>query len=327
MKRKVNVNQLISLQYLLEEKHVSRAAKRANVSQPAMSKTLQSLRDITGNPLLYREGNDMKITPYAKSILKKLTPALSQLDEVLSLDIFDESISTEEFTIAASDYFSSYALPEMLMDLSFIAPNIKYEILSLNKSNYKALESGNIDIAATEFIDTPNLPDGVESVKIGEDGLVCIMNREHELANKEMSIEDYKRFPHISVSDINSLVGQCLFNIDYLKMVKLTVPYYSTAVKLAQKSNYLFTVPLHIAARMSKYFKVKFKSIPSTSLKINYFLLWPKLKNHEESHQWLRTKLLKMMESDFEKSKSAGMEMLVDLENNVDCQVVKQSAD
>lgn len=310
MVKKINIKQLIALRYLLEEKHVSRAAVRACVSQPAMSKVLQSLRDDTGDPLLIRDGNDMLISPYAKSILKKLVPALELLENVLERSVFEPKKSCEIFTIASSDYFCSYVFPDIFSSLNQEAENTRYQILNWGVRNYRDLEAGNIDVAAAAFLDKPDTSDKIEFEQFGQDHLICIMGEEHPLAGKQITADDYLKYPQICVSggkDKSSVVEQYLNDFGHSKLVKVSVPYYFSAFKMLQNSHCLLTAPLHIAKKMSQDFNVKFCEVPHNSPKINYFLLWPKLKKLDEAHSWLRTRLLEIMTHDFQRTKTSSI--------------------
>ena len=302
MTTRININQLTSLRYLLEEKHVSRAAVRACVSQSAMSKTLQSLRINTGDPLLIRDGNDMKISPYASAILEKLTPALEQLEGVLLPTVYNEKESTSQFTIASSDFFCSQILPKVFSELNAKSPNITYQILDWGPNKQKKLESGHIDIVAAAFLEPPDLTQTIKGVKFGQDHLVCLMSNSHHLSNKTMTMSDYLENAHISISgggERVSVVEECLSKLGTEKKIKMSVPYYSAAIKIIEESDCLLTLPLNVAKKMSKCFNVSFTELPYTPPKLYYYLLWSKLVESDESHFWLRSNLLGIISREF----------------------------
>ncbi|WP_281560734.1 LysR family transcriptional regulator [Thalassomonas sp. RHCl1] len=313
MTGKMNFNQLTALRYLLEEKNVSRAAKRAFVSQPAMSKTLQNLRALTGDALLIRLGNDMVISPYAECLLNKLIPALNQLDEVMERKQFEPGKSQHTFTLASSDYFSNYVLPPIFTALNQQAPKAKFRVLNWSEKKTKALASGNIDIAAAAFLTPPALPEAVKSTLFGEDHLVCVMARNHPLARLPLSLESYSQSSHICVSgdsEKSSIMELCLQQLNHDYAVTLSVPYYTAAFEIIQNSDCLLTVPVHIAGKMAKDFNIIFTELPFKSPKISYYLLWPRLKEDDEPGLWLRSELHWQMSRDFECSKTQGLNRL-----------------
>jgi DNA-binding transcriptional LysR family regulator len=302
MTTRININQLTSLRYLLEEKHVSRAAIRACVSQSAMSKTLQSLRNNTGDPLLIRDGNDMTISPYASSILEKLTPALEQLERVLLPTCYNEKESTSQFTIASSDFFCSQIFPKVFSELDTKPPNISYRILDWGPNKQKQLEAGQIDIVAAAFLTPPDLNDSIRGVKFGQDHLVCLMSKSHYLSNKTITMNDYLENSHICISgggEKVSIVEEYLSKFNSKKNIKMSVPYYSAAIKIVEEGDCLLTLPLNVAKKMSQSFNVCYTDLPYTPPKLYYYLLWSKLTESDESHFWLRCNLLGIISREF----------------------------
>ena len=89
--RNIDLNLLRALQPLLEERHVSRAAKRSFLSQPAMSRALDRLRDAFGDPLLVRSGRAYERTPRGERVLREIETIMGRLDAI---------VHDEEFTPA-----------------------------------------------------------------------------------------------------------------------------------------------------------------------------------------------------------------------------------
>src|ERR1700683_3392508 len=87
--RSIDLNLLRTIQPLLEERHVSRAAKRSFLSQPAMSRALDRLRDAFGDPLLVRSGRGYERTPRGERVLREIEPIMRRLQAI---------VRDEEFT-------------------------------------------------------------------------------------------------------------------------------------------------------------------------------------------------------------------------------------
>ena len=112
---KADLNLLISLQVLLEEKSVSRAAERLFITQPAMSKTLSRLRLLFNDPLFTRSSHGMRPTPRADELALDLTDILGGISHLFSGSRFDPATARDEVTIALSlpgtqDYSIDYVL-------------------------------------------------------------------------------------------------------------------------------------------------------------------------------------------------------------------------
>ena len=126
--RRIDLNLLLTLQALLAEKHVTRAALRLYKSQPAVSHALAQLRDIFQDPLLIRQGGGMALTPRARELQQPLEAALGQLNALLHKGEFDASRAVRRFRVALSDYAAHLLLPPLLRQLRAQAPGIDMAI-------------------------------------------------------------------------------------------------------------------------------------------------------------------------------------------------------
>ena len=102
--RSVDLNLLVALEALLSERHVTRAAERVGLSQPAMSNARGRLRGMCGDELLVRTATGMQATPRAVELAEPLRQVLRQVERVLESDAgFDPESSERTFTIRMSD--------------------------------------------------------------------------------------------------------------------------------------------------------------------------------------------------------------------------------
>src|ERR1700741_3536995 len=109
--RNVDLNLLRTIQPLLEERHISRAAKRAFLSQPAMSRALNRLRATFGDPLLVRSDGAYERTPRAERVLRETEAIMRRLNALVDDQEFIPAQSRERFRIAMTDHGSTTLLP------------------------------------------------------------------------------------------------------------------------------------------------------------------------------------------------------------------------
>ena len=100
----VDLNLLPALAALLEERHVSRAASRVGLSQPAMSRALQRLRRIFDDTLLVSSRDGYALTPRAERIRGRVAAVLPELDALFGSEHFDPTTARESYRLALSDY-------------------------------------------------------------------------------------------------------------------------------------------------------------------------------------------------------------------------------
>ena len=112
----VDLNLLPPLAALLEERHVTRAADRSGLSQPAMSRALTRLRKLFDDQLLVRNGGSYVLTPRAERIQRQLADLMPRLETVFAAEVFDPAMAEEHYRIAATDYPLLLFLPQVARD-------------------------------------------------------------------------------------------------------------------------------------------------------------------------------------------------------------------
>lgn len=143
----LDLNLLVALDVMLEERSVSAAAKRLHLSQPAMSAALKRLREYFNDDLLLQTGKRMVPTPHAMQIDEQIKTVLHDVEALISRStLFDPSSSERRFTITASDYITSVLLAPLLRKLLPIAPGLQFDILTPGDSTSTQLDQGKIDL-------------------------------------------------------------------------------------------------------------------------------------------------------------------------------------
>ena len=150
--RRVDLNLLLTLQVLLEERSVTRAATRLHVGQPAVSGALGRLRRILDDELLVRVGRSMHPTPRAESLLEPLTEILRSAEVLLwPLEPFDPRSVRREIRIILGDYEEIVLIPELTRRLADEAPGVSIKTMSPGPDSRASLERGSTDLWITPF--------------------------------------------------------------------------------------------------------------------------------------------------------------------------------
>ncbi|MDA0148119.1 LysR family transcriptional regulator [Vibrio sp. LaRot3] len=292
----INLNLLRSLQVLLQECHVSLAAQRLNLTQSAVSRQLAQLRELTADPLLVREGNQLVPTSRALSIQAKLNQILGEVDELLSDRPFEPSQWQQEFVFSSSDYVAQFIVPEVTALLAEQAPSVDFSY-QLFKPNYlHELHPRGIDLASTML---PHQPEHLSSIKLGQDYSVVLMRQQHPLSLVEMlSNEDIVRYPHLKVTgggDKDSHADLQLKQQSYKRRIAVKVPFFNVAVDTLLTSDLLMIVPEHIALTLCNKAALTYKALPFTTSPHQYWLMWHPKFDGDAAHQWMREQILNVM--------------------------------
>src|ERR1700749_2290790 len=144
--RDIDLNLLRALQPLLEERHVSRAAKRAFLSQPAMSRALNRLRETFADPLLVRSNGAYERTPRGERVLREIETIMRRLSAVVNDQEFIPSESRERFRVAMTDHGSTILPPKLLERLRQNAPDSELVLSAVGPQTHDEVIAGRIDL-------------------------------------------------------------------------------------------------------------------------------------------------------------------------------------
>src|SRR5262249_51234980 len=125
----IDLNLLVALAALLEERSVTRAGKRLGLSQPATSNALSRLREQLDDALLVRSGSGMVLTPHAESLLPRLREALLQVEQVMEKQRpFEPATASLRFAMLATDYIEMVVLPGLSGRVLAAAPKVTLDV-------------------------------------------------------------------------------------------------------------------------------------------------------------------------------------------------------
>lgn len=296
--RKFDLNLLKSLDALMMEKNITRAARLINVSQSTMSGTFRRLRDEFNDPILIRRGRYYELSPVARSLQVSVRQILLQIEATVSFKtLFDPTIDQRHFRLMATDYDLVYFLGKTLQGAAMLAPGITFEVLPPGKP-IDDVRSGLIDMSIAEASAEEIEQDGLlraDLVYSGSYGFVVDQN--HPL-NGIASIEDVRKYPLILTQfflDNCSLATG--FGASNPLKAQITVSGFAAMPRLITGSDFLGLLPrgmYSLAARHNlRILEVDFKLPP-----LERRLVWHSRLAFDPIFSWLRNMLLDSQEGD-----------------------------
>lgn len=142
----LDLNHLVTLDVLLSEQHLTRAALRLNLSQPAISNSLTKLREHFDDPLLIRRGREMYRSPFAEKLRKPLQATLQSIHEITSArPHFHADSAVRNYRIVASDYITAALMSPLILRLHELAPNVRIEQLYISDETIGRFTRGDAD--------------------------------------------------------------------------------------------------------------------------------------------------------------------------------------
>jgi DNA-binding transcriptional LysR family regulator len=290
-----NLSLLRTLDVLLDTCNLTTAAGILGVTQSALSRQLVQLRGQFGDPLLIREGQRFLLTQRAQSLRGPLKAILLSLESVLEGPAFDPATCTRAFSIAGSDYLADHLLPALSAAIGAQAPRARFTFRLWEPGYFRLLSDEGVDLVAA-IADV--LPDNLHGRAMGEDKPVCVMRAAHPLAQQPLSLADYVLWPHLRVSggsDKDGFVEQTLAAQGLQRQVRLTVPFFSSALRMVGKEDLLWTIPEHMAVQLARQTALVWKPLPFDAPSYRYWLLWHSRHHHDAGHQWFRTQVCEVL--------------------------------
>ena len=192
---RLDLNLLVSLQALMEERSVTRAAERLYITQPAMSRVLQRLRDQLDDPLFTRSGNRLIPSPKAEKLATRLPSMLDSILEMVSDGEFNPSAYEGEIAIVIPEFFAISVVSRLIELLSGVAPGVVLSISSDTDSVERELAEGILDFAID--IDKP-LGTDIEATHLVNYSPSIWMREGHPLADQNsISLDEILEYPFV----------------------------------------------------------------------------------------------------------------------------------
>lgn len=197
--KRLDLNLLVSLEALLEEQNVTRAARRLHLSQPAVSAQLARLRELFADPLLIPAQRGMTPTAKAAELLAPLRSALDQVRATVSQDAaFDPAKARLTVCIACTDYLQAALAQPLVLALRQQAPGIRVALRILDISQLAMqMARGEVDLALMTPSDAPA---GLHSHHLFEERYVLIGRKGHPRLRRKLTVTRFAQLDHVVVS-------------------------------------------------------------------------------------------------------------------------------
>lgn len=286
----IDLNLLLALDALLTERHVTRAAERVGITQPAMSRSLQRLRALFGDPLLVRTAQGMIPTPRAEALAAPLDRVLDEIAGwVRDRATFDPAQAVRHFRIASADFGAMVLLPPLLRRISAEAPGIDVAVVSLPQDLGAALTAGEIDLVLA-----PPRKDTASAVvwkPLFDEGFVTVVRRDHPLVGERLTLEQFVSLPQISVAPEGrpgNLLDDALAERGLSRRVVLRVPNFLVPPLLLAESDLILTTAERIAWRFASLLPLRILPAPLPLPRFTIAMGWHEYRRADAAHAWLR---------------------------------------
>ena len=283
-----DLNLLVTLDVLLAEGSVARAAHRLRLSPSAMSRALARLRETTGDPLLVRAGRGLVATPRALELRARVSQLVLDGAAVLRpAENLNLKKLARTFTLRTSDGFVENFGPELLARVGEEAPGVRLRFMHKPDKDSAQLRDGTVDLE-TGVVGETTGPE-VRAQVLFRDRFIGVVRIGHPLCNGEITPSRYARGRHICVSrrDLDKgPIDEALNASGLERKIVTIVGGFSTALALARASDLIASVPErhtgNLRAGMYSF------PLPVSTLEVAVSLLWHPRLDGDPAHRWLR---------------------------------------
>lgn len=286
--RRIDLNLLVALAALLEERNVTRAATRLGMSQPAASRALGRLRALFSDALLVDGPGGYMLSARAEELRPALRHTLAGIGAMLEANSFDPAAATGRVRLLMTDLHAAVLAPYLLDRLAGEAPSLNLDILAPSPAIFEALESDAVDAVAGVFNEAPA---GIRRRKLFDDFFVTLMRAEHPASRRKLTLERYLDLEHIVVAITGvgqAPVDETLATIGRKRRVKVSVPSFFSAVEIAARSDLVMTLPASLARMAAGMGRFVTMPPPVDPGSFALSLIWHARHQDAPRHAWLR---------------------------------------
>lgn len=286
---RLDLNLLATLEVLLVERNVTRAAARLNLSQPAVSAQLARLRDLFQDPLLIPAQRGMIPTARALALLPGLRLGLDHVRNTLqSHQDFDPETAQLTLSIAGSDYVQAAVVMPLVLALRRAAPGVRVAVWHLSPERMaQQLSSGEVDLA----IATPDpMAPGLRTSALYTESYVLIGRRGHPRLQPNMSIEAYLELEHVVVSrrggTFHTPIDDALSLLGHRRKVVMSAASFLFIPEIVASSDLVALVPRRLYRAQSD--RLTGVELPWLAEQFEIGLIWHERAHGHPGHAWVR---------------------------------------
>jgi len=289
----MDIDLLLALDALLQDRNVTHAAVRLGISQPALSARLTRLRALLGDRLFVPapSGRGVVPTPRAEALTSLVAEVLRRIAGIMEPATFDPMSSNRVFTLALQENPAIMLGPGLARRVRAAAPGLRLRLAVPERKQVPALlESGDVDIFVGSATDADN---GWIGRSLFDDDFATAQRKDHPRGTGPMDLEAFCGHAHLLVSSAGDpfagVIDKALEMVGRRRFVAMSVQSYAVAPTIIAGSDLLCTLPTRMLRRFDAALDL---FAPPVSLKaVAISAYWHPRHQEDLGHRWLREQL------------------------------------
>jgi DNA-binding transcriptional LysR family regulator len=294
--KRLDLNLLVTLETLLVEQNVTKAAARLHLSQPAVSAQLNRLRHEFDDPLLIPAQRGMTPTAKAMELLEPLRQALDQVRAtVASHRNFDPAKARLTFAIACTDYLQAAVVKPLVVELRTRAPGIRVALRNLDVPQLEAqMARGDVDLALM----TPQAaPPSLRTRHLFDERYVLIGRRKHPRLRDEITVAEFAKLEQVIVSldggGFVTPVDSALAALGHRRNAVLSAASFLFVPEIVSHSDFVALVPERLVRDRANKLKVMDCPFPVEGFAVG--MVWHERSHGHSGQRWIREAIVSVI--------------------------------
>ena len=291
---RADMNLLVALEALMQERSVTRAARRLAISQSAMSHTLGRLRDLFGDDLFVRSGQTMVPTPRARELIEPVREALRRISGVLAPEVpFSPETAAGPFVVSAFDFAHLLLLPGLAAALAVRAPGIQLIARPYETEPARALSDGTVDLV----IGLAREPQDPCQRVLSAERFACVVRKDHPVLAEPLTVERFAALPHVVVSPVGrprGYVDAALAELGLARQVAFVTPQLLSAALAVSRSEMVLTAAARQLRLLEGALPLVGVELPVELSEFQVAMSWNERRNDDALHRFVRELIVEL---------------------------------
>ncbi|WFU62452.1 transcriptional regulator NodD1 [Bradyrhizobium brasilense] len=290
----LDLNLLVALDALMTERNLTAAARKINLSQPAMSAAIARLRSYFRDELFTMRGRELVLTPGAEALAGPVREALLHIQlSIISRDAFDPAQSSRRFRVILSDFMTIVFFRRIVDRIAQEAPAVRFELLPFSDEPSELLRRGEVD-----FLILPELfmSSAHPKATLFDETLVCVGCPTNKQLSRPLTFEKYNSMGHVTAKFGRALRPNLeewfLLEHGLKRRIEVVVQGFSLIPPILLDTSRIGTMPLRLARHFEKRMPLQIVEPPLPLPTFTEAVQWPAFHNTDPASIWMRRILL-----------------------------------
>ncbi|WP_053740665.1 LysR family transcriptional regulator [Streptomyces sp. NRRL WC-3618] len=293
----LDLNLVVALRALLEERNVTRAGRRIGLSQPAMSAALARLRHHFDDELLSRAGGRYELTALGLALLDRTATACDLLERLFTSQAnFDPAHEEHEFTLIASDYAVAVFGAELVRAIHAEAPGIR---VRFKQAPIELIDNtGGLLSTADGLLMPHGIISGFPTVELYRDSWVYLVADDNPEVGEHLTLDDLARLPWVTYQrTYDAPAARQIGMLGIEPRVEVSVDSFQLMPLLVAGTRRVALIQGRLAERLDGLVPVRVMEPPYDAVPLQEAMWWHPVHTHDAAHIWLRETAARVAEA------------------------------